>query len=155
MKATDRAIIKRLLRITDAEPRKLQKMEFQGLPVSIEVPVGEKRELRNKAGAIVYSRILPHSYGFLDGTKGLDGDEVDVIIGDHPDSKLAFIVHMEDLGPDIDQRENEDKVFLGFLNFDAVSRSFSKMYGPEFFGGCETMTMRQFRPWLRQYATTK
>jgi hypothetical protein len=155
MRATDAAIIRGLLRVTDARPGekpKIRKRTFQNIPISLEYLPGERRVIRNDAGKIVYDRILENGYGDFDGTRGSDGDPVDLILGPSEDSKLVFLIWMKDLGDDIKEREDEFKCAIGFSNFDSAQRAFCQMYNLSFWGGCETMTMRQFRPWLRQYA---
>lgn len=153
-KAKD-ALVRDMLRAIDARPGekpKIRKRDFQGIPISLEYLPGERRIIRNDAGKIVYDRLLENGYGYFDGTRGEDGDEIDLILGPDNDSKLVFLIWMKDLGEDIKEREDEFKCAIAFSNFDAAQRAFCQQYNLSFFGGCETMTMRQFRPWLRQYA---
>lgn len=158
MRATDRAIVKRLLRVTDArvgEKPKIRKRTFQGIPISLEYLPGERRVIRNDAGEVVYDRLLENGYGYFNNTTGKDGDAVDLILGPSEESKLVFLIAMKDLGSDIAARDDEIKCALGFgglAPFDAAQRAFCQMYSLEFWGGCETLTMRQFRPWLREHS---
>src|ERR1700749_1222791 len=91
-----------------------------GLPVTIEHPKGTLRVLHDDKGNVVYKQHMYHSYGFFNGTKGRDGDEVDVFLGPVPNAKQVFIVHMLDKGPVPAEREDEDKVMPGFPSADAA-----------------------------------
>jgi len=83
---------------------------FQGLPISIETKKGERRSGTNHDGT-PWSVLMPADYGYIKGTKGVDGDEVDCFIGPHKDAKFAYIFHIEN---DADHSYDEDKCFLGY-----------------------------------------
>lgn len=126
-------------------------VEYQGIPLTIEFPKDSYRTLYNDAGEIVYKRELRFDYGFINDTIGRDGDEIDVILGPSSTADNAFVVDMIDLGPDVDKREDEDKVLLGFESESAARRAFLSMYPPSFFGGLRTVPLNQFKAeWLGQ-----
>jgi hypothetical protein len=126
-------------------PSANKKMTVSGLPVTIEVPRGKDRVLHDDDGKQVYRRRMFHHYGFLNGTKGRDGDEVDVFVGPISDAKEAYIIHMRDMGPVPEEREDEDKVFLGFSSADAAKAAFLLHYPPTFYDGMTALPIEQFK----------
>lgn len=86
-------------------------VKFQGIPVAIENRKGSVRKGKNEDGTewkIKYK--IP--YGYIKGTKGADGDEVDAYVGPKKDADQAFVVHQKkDNG-----KYDEDTVMLGFKN---------------------------------------
>jgi len=127
-------------------PDHVEKITVQGLSVVVEYPKGSVRELKNDAGETVYKRLMRYSYGYFEHTQGRDPDEVDVILGPFADTcKSAFIVHMLDKGPDVDEREDEDKVLFGFGNAVAAKLAFFSMYPKSFFGGLTELPMATFK----------
>lgn len=87
-------------------------MDFQGLPISIENKKGSHRKWydvgEQKAGVTV----MKFPYGYIKGTLGTDGDEVDVYIGKDKDSEKVFII-TQNKAPDF-VKIDEQKVMLGF-----------------------------------------
>jgi len=138
-----------VLEMPRAAAKDQQPVEYQGIPLTIEFPKDSYRTLYNDAGDIVYKRELRFGYGFINDTIGRDGDEIDVILGPSPAANKAFVVDMIDLGPDVDKREDEDKVLLGFESESAARRAFLSMYPPSFFGGIKTIPLQKFKEeWL-------
>lgn len=123
----------------------LIEFEFAGLPVTIEVPAGQVRIIRNDAGEVVYERFLQHDYGFVRRTVGRDGDEIDVILGPYETAPFAYVIEMIDLGPDVEQRCDEEKCFVGFPDSNSAKAAFLAMYPPDFFGGMEEVPINEFR----------
>lgn len=126
--------------------------DFSGLPLAIEYPQGSQRKIVNPDGVVVYDRTMLYDYGFIRATVGRDGDEIDVIVGPNEDAPYVYIVDMIDLGFDVDQREDEDKVCLGFNSESAALRAFQSMYPPSFFGGMKSVSIKDFRHRMRVVA---
>lgn len=126
------------------------KKTVMGLPVTVEAPKGTTRKLHNADGKVVYKVHMYHDYGFIDKTKGRDGDEVDCFTGPVPDAKEVYIVHMKDMGPDVNQREDEDKVMLGFPSADAAKTAFLLHYPPAFYDGMTSLPLAKFNARLAQ-----
>lgn len=116
-----------------------------GCPITIEYPKGSLRQLHDDEGKLVYSRHMYSHYGYINKTKGRDGDEVDVLVGPVPNPKEVYIVHMLDMGPDKAEREDEDKVMLGYLSSDAAKAAFLSHYPKNFFGGMTTLSLQDFK----------
>ena len=83
-------------------------------------------------------------YGFIRNTLGRDGDEVDVILGPAEAAPFVYIVSMRDLGPDIEARQDEEKVCLGFQSESSAIRAFESMYAPAWLEDIEEVTMKDF-----------
>lgn len=121
-----------------------------GLPITIEHKKGSDRTLHNDAGKQVYKVRMHNDYGYIDNTKGRDGDEVDVMLGPSEDAEEVYIVHMKDMGPDPSQREDEDKVMMGFPSADLAKSAFHMHYPREFYEGMTAMPVDQFLKTLKQ-----
>ena len=131
-------------RATDA----LTARQFAGMPITIEYRAGERRTIRNADGDVVYDRTMKHDYGYLDGTTGRDGDEIDVIVGPDESANAVYVCDMRDLGPDVDKREDEDKVCLGFTSESDARNAFLAMYPPSFLADVETIPLETFKEQL-------
>ena len=124
-------------------------LEFAGLPITVEFSAGERRLITNADDEIVYDRVMQWPYGFIQNTIGQDHDEIDVILGPVEASPTVFVVNMMDYGPDYEQRENEHKVCLGFLDRQSAIDAFCTMYPEDFYGGLEEVPLGHFPEWLR------
>lgn len=135
------------------------KTKVAGFPVTIEHPKGTQRKLHDDKGNVVYKVSMMHDYGYINRTKGRDGDEVDVFVGPIKDPKEVFVVHMKDMGPVPAEREDEDKVMLGFPSADAAKAAFLAHYPPNFFESMTTLPIATFKKKLKHaskpYTNTK
>jgi hypothetical protein len=127
----------------------------QGLNITIENPKGSERTGKTPNGN-TWSVKMPAHYGYVKRTEGADGDQVDVYIGDKPDSQHVFIIDQKDLATG---EFDEHKVMLGFddptVVFYAYDKSFSDGRGVERIGKITPMTMPQFKEWLAEGDTKK
>jgi phage-related protein (TIGR01555 family) len=128
-------------------------VEFVGFPITIEVEAGERRTLRNDAGDVVYDRLLQNAYGFLQFTIGRDGDEVDVILGEDESARNVWIADMQDLGPDVDKRSDEDKVLVGFSTKAEAIAAFSAMYPKDWMRSIRGVPVDKYREALVESVT--
>ena len=126
---------------------------YAGIPITVEHKRGSIRTIRNDHGLTVYRRKLANDYGFIRDTVGRDGDEIDVILGPDRKADRVWIVDMQDLGPDVNEREDEDKVMLGFPDRDSAVRAFAQMYDESWIAGMEELSLDDFKEnWLQQAA---
>jgi hypothetical protein len=86
--------------------------DFHGLPISLEHRKGGVREGTDSDGEPWRTKML-FPYGYIRGTEGADGDEVDCFLGDDRDSTAVFVVHTYRPGT---MDYDEDKVMLGFTS---------------------------------------
>ena len=118
--------------------------EFQGLPVSIENKKGSVRKWYDPHEKKEGSTKMLYCYGYIRGTKGTDGDHVDVYLGPNKDAQMAFVVHQMK-APDF-KKFDEDKVMLGFDSEKEARQAYVKQYdSPKFFGGITAMAMDEFK----------
>lgn len=125
-------------------------MTVCGLPLTIEYPKGSTRELKNDEGKTVYKKYMYSHYGYINNAKGRDGDGVDCMVGPITDPKEIFVVHMRDMGPDKDEREDEDKVMIGYENADAAKQAFLLHYPANFYQSMTILPVDEFKRRLAQ-----
>ena len=112
---------------TNKDGYKLQgKTDFQGLPVAIENRAGSVRSGTDEDGSKWRTKYkLP--YGYIEGTKGADGDEVDAYVGDKKDAPNAFVVRQKK----DDGSYDEDTVMLGFGSKAEAKKAILEHYDDE------------------------
>jgi hypothetical protein len=101
-----------------------QHVRFAGLPIAIENPVGSVRRGVDPNGK-PWETQMRNAYGYIKGTKGLDGDHVDVFLGPDEGAEMVYVVHQKD--PDTGNRD-EDKVMLGFPSLAAAKAAYRAHY---------------------------
>jgi hypothetical protein len=115
----------------DTEHKLQGHLEHQGLPIAIENQKGSVRSGVDRDGK-PWRTVMKHPYGYIQGTKGADGDEVDVYVGPKKDAPHAFVVHQhKSTGKGYD----EDKVLLGFKDQAAAVKGYLKHYNDRKFLG--------------------
>jgi hypothetical protein len=115
--------------------------EFQGLPISLEHHKGGVRQGVDPDGKPWKTKML-FPYGYIRGTRGTDGDEVDVFIGDFPESPNAYVIHTYKPGS---MDYDEDKVMLGFAGPGEARRWFEAHYDRMVLQSMEEIPMDEFK----------
>jgi N12 class adenine-specific DNA methylase/predicted RNA methylase len=82
---------------------------WNGLQLAIETPKGGKRSGTDADGSS-WEVSMPAHYGDIKGTKGADGDPIDVYVGEDPTSDTVFVVDQKDAETG---KFDEHKVFIG------------------------------------------
>lgn len=128
------------------DPAKQPKMRMAGLLLSIENPRGTIRQGMGLDGQM-WSVKMPHHYGFIKGTVGADGDEVDCFVGKNLASDKVFVINQ--LNPE-DESFDEHKCMLGFDDEASAKAAYDSSYsaGWKGFGDMVEMTMDEFKEWL-------
>ena len=104
--------------------RKLHyKTVFQGLPISVENRKGSIRQGKDKNGEWQTKMKIP--YGYIRGTLGTDGDQLDCFVGSNKESDKVYVIHIKH--PD-NNKYDEDKVFLGFDTLQDALKTFREHY---------------------------
>lgn len=98
--------------------------DFQGLPIAIENKAGTVRSGTDPDGHEWHTKMLL-SYGYIKGTKGADGEGVDVYVGPDKDADSAFVVQQKD--PSTGEYD-EDKVMLGLGSKKDAKEAFMAHY---------------------------
>ncbi|HWW46329.1 MAG TPA: LPD38 domain-containing protein [Xanthobacteraceae bacterium] len=133
-----------------------QHVKWNGLDITVENPKDSTRSGKAPDGT-EWSVEMPGHYGYLKRTRGADGDQVDVYIGDHLDPTApVFVVDQKDPATG---KFDEHKVVMGVPNEAAAralyERGFSDGKGAERLGTISEMTPDEFKAWLREGDTTK
>lgn len=115
---------------------------FQGMPVSIENDKGSVRSGVAPDGK-EWKTKMKAPYGYLRGTRGVDGDELDVFIGPNADSKKVYVMHI--LDPKTGKYD-EDKCILGCTSRTQARRLIREHYdSPKFMGDITEMSLDDFK----------
>lgn len=96
----------------------------RGLDIVIENPKGSIRHGKE------WAQKMAHDYGYIEGTVGADGDEVDVFVGPDPESDTLYIIDQNKASGEFD----EHKVMLGFSNIAEAKDAYHANY-PEGWDG--------------------
>ncbi len=122
------------------------RVRWQGLAISIESPKGSTRKGTDEDGN-EWASTMQADYGYLKGTKGADGDQVDIFFGDTLESDQVFIVNQNNQSGEFD----EHKVMLGFANAAAAEAAYRGSYSENWagFGSMERLTVDEFKAWLK------
>lgn len=119
-----------------------KRVTWHGLDISIEHPRGSTRKGVD-AGGTPWEITLTHDYGYLLKTKGVDGDHVDVFLGDDPRSESVYVIHTL-TAPDF-REYDEDKCMLDFSSEDDARAAFFANYSrAEFFGSMDVIPVGRF-----------
>lgn len=125
----------------------LERLDFQGLKIRIENPKGSVRKGESEEGKAWKTKMF-YPYGFIEKTKGADGDEVDVYIGPNSEASMVYIVNQKD--PETGEFD-EVKVMLGFDSKLHARDGYLAHYDThEFLGTIDTMPMSKFKHILEE-----
>lgn len=139
---------------TDTDPTEEQKesgayakgeIDYHGLTIAIENPKGSERSGTTKNGDS-WSVSMANDYGYFKGTKGADGDEVDVFMGPDLDSERVFVINQVGKDGQLD----EHKVMVGFATQEAAEQGYLSSYraGWDGLGSTQEMSVGQLKAWL-------
>jgi len=146
----------------DTKPTEAQKkagnykkghLSVQGLNITIENPAMSVRSGTDKTGR-KWSQKLNNSYGYFRRTKGKDGDQVDVFLGDNLNSESVYVIDQVDPETDL---FDEHKVMLGFNSAQDAKDNYYGNYEPGWkgLGSISKMSIDQFKDWLGSGTRTK
>lgn len=132
-----------LARGPQKKAHKLQgETEVQGLPIAIENRAGSIRKGTDRDGHRWKTR-MSCPYGYLKGTKGADGEPVDVFVGPKKDAPEAYVVHQHK--PD-GTGYDEDKVILGVESKEEAKELYLDHYDdPKFLGPISEVSVERLK----------
>lgn len=122
-------------------------IDFQGLEIDVENAKGSTRSGTGPDGD--WSVHMFAHYGEIRGTEGVDGDKLDVYVGDNHDSSLVVVIHQHD--PEAGTYD-EDKVILGCESIEEAIGLYKKQYNrPGFYqeGEHTAMPIGAFWRWVK------
>jgi hypothetical protein len=137
----------------EADNYKKGRLSLHGLDIAIENPKDSVRSGQDSDGKKWESK-MAHHYGDIKGIKGADGDDLDVFIGDKPESDKAYIVDQVD--PKTGEFD-EHKVMLGFDDKAQAESGYLANYedGWKGVGAVTEMPISDFKEWIKSGNTTK
>ena len=119
-------------RVGDKVAFKLQgHTKHQGIPIAIENRKGSVRKGVDKDGK-PWRTVMKMPYGYIKGSKGADGEEIDCYVGPDKDAPNAYVVHQRKAdGTGYD----EDKVLLGMKDKEEAKKKYLQHYNSDKFLG--------------------
>ncbi len=137
----------------EADNYKKGRVSLHGLDIAIENPKDSVRSGQDSDGKKWESK-MAHHYGDIKGIKGADGDDLDVFIGDKPESDKAYIVDQVDPKTG---KFDEHKVMLGFDDKAQAENGYLANYedGWKGVGAVTEMPISEFKEWIKSGNTTK
>lgn len=122
-------------------------LHFHGLTVSIEYPKGSTRRGTGADGK-PWSRTVKNAYGYIRGTRTKsDGEQLDVWVGDHPGSQLAFLVSFLTKDGEFD----EYKLVVGVRNYAEMKALINSNYPDGFWDSRVGEVRGVFMPELKKH----
>jgi ParB/RepB/Spo0J family partition protein len=137
----------------DAGNYKKKHIKIHGFDIAIENKKNSYRSGVDKSGKSWKCKIY-FDYGYIKGTKGADGDHVDVFIGPNPKSEIIFIINQIDPNS---KEFDEHKVMMGFSSEDEAKVGYLKNYEKNWkgLGSIISLTIDQFKEWLEKGSQKK
>ena len=121
-------------------------IKVDGYDITIENPKGSVREKKDANGKVLWRTPMHYDYGYILGTKGTDGDHIDVYLSDIPTSGNVYVVDQ------IDQKTgkfDEHKVMYGFPSKEAAIDAYKSQYEKGWKVGTVTEVSREdFKKWV-------
>lgn len=118
-------------------------VDFQGLRIDIENRKGDTRRGVNTDGT-PWETVMGYDYGEIRGTRGTDGDKLDVFVGPLHDSPLVVAINQHD---PVTGAFDEQKIMIGFETVDEAVKAYRAQYdSPGFYieGDHEVMSFGAF-----------
>lgn len=120
-------------------------VKINGFDVSIEQPVGSVRSGKDASGK-EWSQVMNNTYGYIRGTKGVDGDHIDVFLGPDMNSDMVYVVDQVNTDGSFD----EHKVMMGFSSLEDARSAYLSNYeeGWQGLGNITGVTLDEFKKWI-------
>lgn len=143
---------------TETNPTEAQKeagnyrkghIKVDGYDIALENPKGSTRSGKDANGK-EWSITMKHDYGYIRGTKGTDGDHIDVYLSDNPTAGNVYVVDQ------IDQQTgdfDEHKVMYGFDSMDEAVQAYRDQYEDGWkVGNVTEVSREEFKKWVNSSA---
>ncbi len=120
-------------------------VRIDGYDITIENPKGSERSGTDVNGK-PWSIVINNTYGYIRGTKGVDGDHIDVFLSDSPDSGNVYVVDQIKEDGSFD----EHKVMFGFLSIEDAKSAYLSNYSPGWkgLGAITEVSKDEFKKWI-------
>lgn len=118
---------------------------IDGLNITIENPKGSTRSGKDASGK-EWSVTMQNDYGYIRGTKAVDGDHIDIFLSDNPTSGNVYVVDA------IDQKTgafDESKVMYGFNSLEEARNAYLSNYSEGWkVGPITEVSKEEFKKWI-------
>lgn len=120
-------------------------VKINGFDVSIEQPAGSVRSGKDASGK-EWSQAMNNTYGYIRGTKGVDGDHIDVFLGPDMNSDMVYVVDQVNTDGSFD----EHKVMMGFSSLEDARSAYLSNYeeGWQGLGNITGVALDEFKKWI-------
>lgn len=120
-------------------------IKLDGFDVTIEIPKGGVRSGVDANGK-EWSIEMQNDYGYIRGTKGKDGDHIDVFLSESPEEGAVFVVDQVKEDGSFD----EHKVMYGFSNLEEAKAAYLSNYsaGWKGLGNITEVSKEDFKKWV-------
>lgn len=121
-------------------------IKLDGYEISIENPKGSERSGIDNNGQ-EWHIIMNNDYGYIRGTKAVDGDHIDIFLSDNPIVGNVFVVDQLNEKGEFD----ESKVMYGFSSADEARSAYLSNYSPGWenrIGAITEVTKDDFKKWI-------
>lgn len=120
-------------------------IKINGFDVTIEQPAGSVRSGKDANGK-EWSVTMNNTYGYIRGTKGVDGDHIDVFLGPDMNSDMVYVVDQVNTDGSFD----EHKVMMGFSSLEDARSAYLSNYeeGWQGLGNIIGVALDEFKKWI-------
>lgn len=109
---------------------KMEHLRRGGYNISIENPKGSVRRGVDENG-VAWENEMPYDYGYIRGTKGKDGDHIDIFLGPIENPLEVYVVDQVDPKTG---KFDESKVMFGFESIEEARRAYEAAYDKDWKG---------------------
>lgn len=124
---------------------KMGHVKVYGMDITIENPKGSVRSGKDANGK-EWSVTMNNTYGYIRGTRGVDGDHIDIFLSDNPESGNVYVIDQ------VDQQTgmyDESKVMYGFNSIDEARDSYLANYEKGWkVGVISEVSKEEFKKWI-------
>lgn len=124
---------------------KMGHVKVDGMDITIENPKGSIRSGKDANGK-EWSVTMNNTYGYIRGTRGVDGDHIDIFLSDNPESGNVYVIDQ------VDQKTgmyDESKVMYGFNSIDEARDAYLANYEKGWkVGVISEVSKEEFKKWI-------
>lgn len=123
-------------------------VRIDGHNITIEQPKGSVRSGEDSRGR-KWTQTMQNTYGYIRGTKSVDGDHIDVFLSDNPEQGKVYVV--DQIDPETGKFD-EHKVMYGFNSADEAKAAYLANYekGWKGLGTITEVSKEEFKKWLNE-----
>ena len=124
---------------------KMGHVKVDGMDITIENPKGSVRSGKDANGK-EWSVTMNNTYGYIRGTRGVDGDHIDIFLSDNPETGNVYVIDQVDQKTGI---YDESKVMYGFNSIDEARDAYLSNYEEGWkVGVISEVSKEEFKKWI-------